>query len=182
VDLLSSIISSPSTSINSPKLSSKVFEMKNNYFVVTDGNSYNYYTIKVKPIVEGSTLIHFDRSPPVIMEGIAIVDKKMYKVPIQDLLRRIIRTSREIKIEVKDESTSSGNTDATVASITSTTKTKSTPVSSKLLSDSVQSGIEQTITVEEHSAADSTWEEQIGSLLDFISKEEGEDWEITETP
>jgi hypothetical protein len=183
VDLLIESFETNTTSINSPKLSSPVFELKNNYFVVTDGTIHNYYTIKVHPDAETDSLIRFERSPPVILEGLAIINKRIFKVTVDDLLRRIIRKSREIKLEVLNgtSSTSSksvgdiGTTDITISTETSFTTSPATTIQGI-----VQQRVEHKTEMEEHAAADAAWQEQIGTLLGLISKEEGDEWEITE--
>jgi hypothetical protein len=180
VDLITEI--STAVSINTPKLSTRTFELKNNYYVVTNGQVFSYYAIKVFPSDENSPLIRLEKSPPVILEGLAIVNKKAYKVTVGDLLRRVIRKSREIQLEALNGRSSKRTTTTTT---TSNTKDGSDAVIGVNSSETVQhkneSGTISETEVEISEVADLAWEEQVGSLLDIILKKEGiegENWEI----
>jgi hypothetical protein len=83
----------PDPSFTLPKLTMNDFKLKNNYYVVTNGEVFNYYPIKVEKETD-APFIKFEKSPPVILEGLAVVNKQVYRVPLADLLRGIIRKSR----------------------------------------------------------------------------------------
>ena len=148
---------------NVPKLALSELTVKDNYYVVKKGDVYNYFPIKVKPFTEEDNIIRFEKSPPVLMEGIAIVGKKPYKVTPQDLMRQIIRKSREVAVPKRDKvNGKSGST------------RNATPAVSETVQHSNESGTVGKTEVEESQAADNAWEDQIGALFDLISAKEGE--------
>lgn len=168
----------PDPSFTLPKLTMNDFKLKNNYYVVTNGEVFNYYPIKVEKDL-GTELLRFEKAPPVILEGIAVVNKKMYKVPVQDLLRGIIRKSREINLEVENGSNASDADDSTSA-----TEVIDTPVAGrKTVQRKDERGISREAEVEVGKTADAAWQDQMRALLVALSEEEGEeDWEVTEAP
>lgn len=178
-NLLDELLTS-TTPINIPKLTTEDFKIKNNYYVVTDGNVFNYYPIKVEPD-NGKPFLRFEKAPPVILEGLAIINKLIYRVPVQDLTRRIIRKSREVNLEVL-------NGINTRNSITDTDKSTNAVESLTITSgksDTIQykdeRGASREIEVEISQAADIAWSNQIRTLLNTISEKEGfegETWEI----
>jgi hypothetical protein len=154
---------------NVPKLATSELTVKDNYYVVKTGQLYNYYPIKVKTFTETDSIIRFEKSPPVLMEGIAIVGKKPYRVTPQDLLRQIIRKSREVAVPKRDKVNGKSGNVGTVE-----------PASIKAIQHSNQSGVSAKTEVEEHAVADAAWDDQIGALFDFIAAKEGE-FEITDS-
>lgn len=156
------------SSKNVPKLITAELAVKDNYYVVKTGSLYNYYPIKVKAFTETDNIIRFEKSPPVLMEGIAIVGKKPYRVTPQDLMRQVIRKSREVAVPKRDKvngkSGKAGSEDIVVA---------------ETIQHSDQSAVSAEVEMEECQAADVAWEEQIGALFDLISSKEGE-FEISE--
>lgn len=168
---------SKKSSVNVPKLTAPTFEMKNNYYVVADGSTFNYFSIKVFESDENHPLIRFEKSPPVLLEGLAVVNKRVYKVTLKDLQRQVIRKSRDITKEVID------------ASANRNTGTKSEPAatvadtnSSQAVSDKLEQRADQEAEVEVNQAADAAWQDQIGALLTLMSEKEGDEWEIAEAP
>lgn len=159
---------SSTSSKNVPKLATAELTVKDNYYVVKTGQLYNYYPIKVKTFTEADSIIRFEKSPPVLMEGIAIVGKKPYRVTPQDLLRQIIRKSREVAVPKRDKvNGKSGN-----AGTGSSTQIEAVQHSDK-------PGVSGEAEVEERQVADAAWDDQIGALFDFIAAKEGE-FEITD--
>jgi hypothetical protein len=154
------------TSKNIPKMSSLSFEIKNNYYVVKTGLLYNYYPIKVKAGTPEDSIIRFEKTPPVLVEGIAIIDKRPYHVPVRDLMRLVIRRSREIVVAKREKV----NGKATI--------------STSAVCETVQSTNERRIGGETEmeivQAADTAWSEQIGALLDSFSEKEGGEWEVSD--
>lgn len=160
-------------SLNIPKLSLSTFEMKNNYYVVTDGQTFNYFPIKVADSPDTSPLIRFVKAPPILMEGVAIVNKKKYHVTLKDLQRSLIRKSRLINQEAIDASNKRNATKNSPAVGANTNPGEA------VLNRDEQPVVKET-EVEINEAADAAWSDQIGSLLSFISEKEGEEWEITD--
>jgi len=156
---------SSTSSKNVPKMSSPALEIKNNYYLVKTGLLYNYYPIKVKPFTDGDSIMRFEKAPPVLMEGIVIINKKPYHVTVQDLMRQVIRKSREVAVAKREQA--NGNSGTT---------------SIKALRQAVQHPVEQgsvrEASVEIIEDANAAWEEQIGALLDSFSAKEGADYEI----
>jgi hypothetical protein len=156
-----------STNINVPKFVDPEFVMRNNYYVVSDGKVFNSYSIKVIPDKAEDNLIRIERNPPVLLEGFAIVGRKIYMVSMQDLLRKIIRKSKEIKKEASN-GTSNNSTNAP-ANPTSTTAAISSFLNSNpadALSGVIESGTVDASELEISKAANAAWEEQVGSLFD----------------
>jgi hypothetical protein len=175
INLLDSLVQPDPPSII-PKLTIDDFKIKNNYYVVTDGKVFNYYSIKVEPASESALFFRFEKAPPVILEGIAIINKKVYKVPLQDLLRRIVRKSREVDLRKEDgkQETSIGTSDSISAD-----EVIDTPVAgAKTVQRKNERGADREAEVEVGKAADSAWKDQVRALLVTLSEEEGEDWEI----
>jgi hypothetical protein len=160
-----------------PKMSSLIFEMKNNYYVVEDQDEFHYYAIKTHPNVETSPLIRIDRSPPILLEGVAIIDKQAYRVTLKDLERRIIRKSRVLNIEVVNESnrTSSRSIPDSIPATVST-GTNGEPI----VPHSDERTASYRAEMEIGPNADAAWEDQIRALFGSLPEEEGE-WEITKT-
>ncbi len=150
------------------------FQLKNNYYVVTDGHAFSYYNVKIFPD-EGGPLLRFEKSPPIRMEGLLITDGKIYRVSADDLSRLIIRKSKEIK----------GLLNGTDSNSTTTETVSLDSLGNSTIPSEVEFGINQANELEISKAADLAWQNEIGSLLSAISEKEGiEDgeWEITDNP
>lgn len=154
--------------VNLPKYTEDTLVIRNNYFVVTNGVVFNSYPIKVFPSEESSPLIRLDKNPPVLLEGYAIIGRKLYLVPMQDLLRKVIRKSREIKKETTNEP---GNTEPKSLS------TIARAFKSSIVPSDDEQRTNDAADLEISKAADATWEDQIGTLHDNPFEEE-EDWEV----
>lgn len=165
---------------NVPKAFSSTLDPKNNKYVVKTGLIYNYFDIKVAPAAETDGIIRFEKTPPVLVEGIAVVGKKFYKVTPQDLLRGVIRKSRELVIpkrEKVNESAGNGTTGNVGPDLSSgATGTPGNNTSAASLSEALfgnnQQGTGPETGVEEAIRADIAWQEEVGSLFDFIDQEE----------
>jgi len=150
-------------------MSLPTLDIKNNYYVVKVGLLYNYYSIKIKPFTEEEGIIRFEKAPPVIMEGVAIVNRKLYHVTPQDLLRGVIRKYRELAVPAKREKVN-GKSESTRTSTVRET-----------LQHPVKSGTGSETELEIVQAADNAWSEQIGALLDIIAEKEGVEFEISDS-
>jgi hypothetical protein len=171
------------TSVNKPKMSYTTLEIKKNYYVIPDGEKFHYFPIKIKDEKTTRPIFRFEKSPPVIMEGIAIIDSKLYHVPVQDLLRGIIRKSKEIQPANRVSENGSSNTTIISHSGTTSPTAKSTfgvvgDLNGANLQYSNESATVDPTTLEINSAANLAWTDQIDSLLSFISEKEGCEWEI----
>lgn len=164
--------------IPTPRMSTPTLEIRNKYYAVTDGTVFSYYPITYEDASSNPNIIRLVKSPPLLLEGWVIVEKKIYLVTTEDLLRKIIRKSRLVTLESIN------------GSITATTNRG--PVSSDAVSTVVstalqhinQSGALSVTEVEVSQAADAAWSEQVRSLLDLENEEEGlfsEAWEIEDT-
>lgn len=171
---------------NLPKMSIPTLEVRKNYYVIPDGQQYHYFPIKVTD--DGRPIIRFEKAPPVLMEGIAIVGDpwrkiKLFKVPIQDLMRGVIRKSREIKpanrVKANGSSGIATNQPGTDNSEGAYAPTRRDRVDANVQHKD-QQGLEDGLEVEVCQAADLAWTEQIDTLLGFISEKEGEAWEIAD--
>lgn len=159
------------TNVNLPKFTETTFILRNNFYVVTDGVIFNYYPIKVFPSEDASPLIRLERNPPVLLEGFALIGKKIYLVPLKDLQRKIIRKSREIK---RKTSNATGITES---------KSLSTLIAdNEFTSISIidESGTVDASELEIFKIADATWKDQIGALYCDPDEEE-DDWEIEDS-
>lgn len=157
------------SSKNIPKMSSPKLEIKNNHYVVKVGLLYNYYPIKVS-YREDSPIMHFEKTPPVLMEGVAVVNKKAYHVTTKDLQRLIVRKSREVVAEAKREKVNGNNAE-----------TGSTGSVHETVQYSNKPGVSGEASMEILETADNAWQEQIGTLLNLISSKEGEEWVISDS-
>jgi len=141
------------TSDNAPRTSTTSLEpIRGDTFVVQVGLLYNHYTIRPDDRYTNKPIFTLKKRPPVLREGIAIINRKFYHVPLQDILRGVVRKSREIK---------------QVANEQSITSTPDVSVSNK-------QGAGDPPTEEERSNADLAWEEQVGTLFQILHSQEGE--------
>lgn len=155
------------SSKNVPKMSSATLDIKDNYYLVKTGLLYNYYPIKVKPYGADDAIIRFEKSPPVLMEGIVIVGKKPYHVTPQDLMRQIIRKSREVAVPKRDK-------------VNGKSRAASTSTVCETLQHSDQQSVVRKTEMEVLKDADAAWAEQIGALFDIISEKEGIEYEVSD--
>jgi hypothetical protein len=171
---------------NKPGSSSRTLEVRKNYYVVFDGNLFHYYPIKVTGFEEDKPLLRFEKTPPVLMEGIALIGpiggkSKPYFVTVEDLKRGLIRKSRELKqanpSEVQENEANNSGSPETISNQNSPTGSSSSSSSAVQRARFQPSGSPM-LGMEEDSRVDAAWSEQIGSLLSFISEKEGEDYEI----
>lgn len=169
---------------NMPKMSTNTLEIRKNYYVIPDGEKYHYFAIKIEENSVSQPIMRFDKAPPVLIEGIAIIGRKLYRVPIKDLMRGIIRKSREInqanRVSANGSSRTASSTDNESSAESGTKSSPSGDSADHLLQCQDQSGTSESSTVEISEAADLAWTEQIESLLSFISEKEGVEWEVAD--
>lgn len=101
-----------------PKLSSNNFEPMGNYFIVRQGRRFHYFPVKVEkhPPNAPGAILRFEKTPPVLMEGYVVTQRRVYLVTVQDLLRGIIRTSNEYRLDKEKSGDSSVNSKPASAS------------------------------------------------------------------
>ena len=165
---MSLLVTPARSDINVPKYVDDRFVLRNNYYVVTNGTIFNSYPLKVFSSNDTDLIIRMERNPPTLLEGYAIVGRKVYQVSYQDLLRKIIRKSKEVKPEISDEPNTNTRT-SPLATIVSSDRDGT-------LSDLFEPGALAAAELEISKAADLAWEEQVGSL--FNPSFEEEEWEI----
>jgi len=172
---------------NLPKMSIPTLEVRRNYYVIPDGEQYHYFPIKV--IDDDRPFFRFEKAPPVLMEGIALIGgvrrkTKLYRVPIQDLMRGIIRKSREINPANRVTANGSSGTATNQPGTYDTSEGAYTPPGragvDAIVQHSQQQGPQDGPEMEVSEAADLAWTEQIDALLGFISEKEGVEWEIAD--
>lgn len=159
------------TNVNLPKYTETTFILRNNYYVVFNGEVYNYYPIKVKAWGDDDPFIRLEKSPPVILEGYAMVGRKIFLVTVKDLQRKVIRKSREIQREVQN-ATESANNQSVSTILDSGTATAVLTEDERRLIDATE--------MEVRKAADAAWEDQVRALLNDPDEEEGE-WEVEDS-
>ena len=157
-----------------PKMALDEFEYLANMFVVPLNGKFFYYPIKVtKPESPSQPIFHFEKSPPVIVDGFVTFQRSVYEVPTQDLLRGIIRAFRKVKPkeyplgtgQQRNESTRSGD--------------EKTAKSTKLKVERTQHGSPfGPSELEIDQGINNAWEEEIGTLLHFYGAKEGGEWEV----
>lgn len=165
--------------IRDPDLISETLIIKNNHFVIEDNNRYLYYKISVLlDSMSNTSIIRFDKYPPILHDGLVIVAKTVYRITIHDILRGVIRKYRKIKFEENTNGNSSKrggieksiNTDSII--ITST-------------GEDIQHTNQSTVSDEDEDEiikqADLCWKEQVDSLFNPFHKEAGRGWEISDT-
>lgn len=160
-----------------PTSVSEIMTRKNNYYIVKQGDLYNYFRITLQPYLAGDLIMRFNKHPPVIREGIVVIEKKCYRVTIPDLMRGVIRKSRElVKVQngTKSIATTIEHAKPVVPSIV--------PISSgePTVHDSNEQAVSGEVENEICQQADLCWNEQVESLLHSIHQEEGGEWEISD--
>ena len=175
-----------SSSINRPKLAAPTLELKNNYYVVPNADSFSYFPIKIVESTMDQPIMRFEKHPPVLIDGIVIVKKKLYEVTAQDIFRGVIRKSREINTDKRDtDGSARTNTTPTSDDNLNTEKregctVETTKASKPTVLHPKQCRAERSAGMEIDENANKAWTDQIDTLLDFISSKEGEEWEVTD--
>lgn len=160
-------------------MSKTTLEIRKNYYVVPDGDLFHYFPLKVVDENTERPIFRIEKSPSVLMEGIAILGKRLYRVPVQDLMRGVIRKSREIQPANRVNSNGSTGNTTNPATLPGTSNgAVSAPTGSAVSADNNQHGTSSDVDLEVCEAADLAWEEQIQSLLSFISEKEGGEWQV----
>lgn len=168
---------------NMPKMSFPTLEIRKNYYVITEQGQYHYFPIKVMDDKSERPIFVLEKAPPVLIEGIAIIGSRLFRVRIQDLMRGVIRKSREIKPANRVQTNGS---DGTASNTNSSNATGSQGSGADAGRGSNESGVQRSVErstptaveVEVGEAADLAWTEQIDSLLHHLSEKEGVEWEI----
>jgi hypothetical protein len=143
-----------------PKYVDEEFVPRNNYYIVTDGTRFYSYSIKAKELNPEVPIIRLERSPPVLMEGYAVLGRRVYLVSRQDLLRKVVRKSKEI---VKESTTNDAtNINSTVAAA----------IARSAVSNPDEPGLSEAAQLEITKNADAAWKEQVGTLLSVATKKE----------
>lgn len=181
-------LSSPAQNIPRKTLTS-LDPQRSDYYIVKDGLLYNYYSIKIVPFEVDQKILRFEKYPPIIAEGVVMIKKKLYRVTPEDLLRGLVRTSREIvkvKRDKEKDVENVGNNRSNHPDVDiSTANTDASVSASPVVRDAVQHQQQQSAfglaILEESELVDSSWQEQIGALQDFVSEKEGGEWEISNT-
>lgn len=152
-----------------PKWSRGALEIVNNTYVVRNDLLFEYYSISALPYTEKDSFIRLEISPGIVSEGIAIIDDEMYDVSLHDLLRRRINVGkRRVNEELfGGDNTSTGD------------KPKKHKHRRRSATNPNEQGLSGLFGDEVGEAADMAWENQVNTLLQIISTEEGEEFEIT---
>lgn len=153
------------------KLQLPTLTLKNNYFVVQEGQEYHYYPIKAAD-QDTPGVIRLAARPPVIREGVAIVGRAAYMVSVADLVRGIVRKSSKVTQGRADDSTTTKPGRGTRSSASAPSSGPSDAP------DTDEPGALSEDLLEVTQAANATWEEQTRALLETLYQEEGLDWEI----
>jgi hypothetical protein len=173
VSLLSLLI--PERVTASASLTTEILSIKNNYFIVKEGEKYHYHKITVVDIDTPAAFFRLEKHPPVFCDGIVVIKKKLYRLPMADILRGVVRKSREITLKVtSDESKSrrsAGKPIGTNDIVVLTGNEAFQHPNESAVSDDFEDEVSQ--------QADVYWEEQVDSLLHSIYTEEGGEWEIS---
>lgn len=156
---------------NEPKVSLPNLDYKNNCYVVPSGGRFHYFPIKIDEATEDRPTMRFAVTPPILLDGIVMYKRKMYKVRSRDILRGMVLKCLEI-VPAKREN--NGNTSTS----NSTPQVGVAQTSNSDLSSFVKSGVDDFIELEDGKDANSAWEEQVESLLGYVSSKEGGEWEI----
>lgn len=146
-----------------PDYSQISFTPRKNYFGVTDGVEYKYHAISIEDPETEKPIFRFRKSPPTLHEGFVTIEKKIYYVTTEDLLRRIIRKSREISLE----------------EINGTNTTSSTPVVQTIgtiIQHQQQPAIDNATELEIDQVVNATWNEEIRTLLGHSTSQAEEEW------
>lgn len=177
---------------------------KKGYYIVPWNNSFYYYKISDDFIQRSEHIFEFTIKPPTNREGFVIINKELYYVTLEDLKRGIVRKVRKLDIKSgatyadlyhlgnnrPDTSKSTSTSADTVGPGTNVDSTEGAPAnivlrpltSAELAKAGLVVGANETDGMDLAKAANMAFEEQIESLHSFVSEEEGEEWEVSETP
>jgi hypothetical protein len=159
-----------------PKMSLPSLEPKTNVYVVPEGGLYHYYSIRIKEDTIGKPIMRFEKAPPILMDGIVILNRtSMYQVSHEDILRGIVRASNKIIIERDSNGSATSESNPCETDATSSSNVPHAPVQYQ-----VERGTVGASDVEIDQAADDAWEEQVESLLCHVSAKEGGEWEVSD--
>jgi hypothetical protein len=152
--------------------STPVLECRNNYYVVPLDGLFHYFPIKlnVSELEDTSKkFVSLIKSPPILIDGFIISNRRAFEVTSEDILRGRICKSTEFTIERNDN-------DPT------TDKTSSTAFNTAVFGSSNEHSVIGATDMEVREVADQAWQEQVGTLLDTLSSKEGGEWIVEEAP
>lgn len=144
--------------IKPPKLSNPNLTYVKDTYVVQNGLLFDYYPIKTKPLILDK-VFSIEVSPPLLQDGYVCIDKEIYKVSANDLMKRKVYANKQY----------------------STTKT-TTITEQQFVSNKPESKSNEVPGIEIDKDADLAWENQIDSLLQNITSKTGERWEVSYNP
>lgn len=173
--------------LNAPKYAQETLTIRNNYYVVHRNGRFFYYPLRPNDATLGQPVMRLEKRPPILLEGLAIIEKKPYFVPMKDLLRGVVRKSNLIstgRANAASRTTTARNTAPSGGSSSGSSSSTDTAPPAELVA--VPSGfgdIEQQSAIpapelEELQAADLAWEEQTRTLLEALHQKEGGEWEL----
>lgn len=160
-----------------PRKSSTVLDKKGTAYIVPQNGAFHYYSIKVKEESLGKPIMRFEKRPPLLVDGWVSVKRKLYAVTMDDILRGIIRKSREVRnVEREIDGYSEPGSDPGATSSTTVSTVTGTAGGGRT-SDNRPSAIPD-IGMEVWSDADLAFDEQVRALLDLANAKEGGTWEV----
>jgi hypothetical protein len=152
-----------------PKESKAVLEPTKGTFAVANGVLFDYYTIKFGE--QKGNYVTLEKLPPVLKEGYATYQRKLYKVELRDFLRSRVNVG---------QSAYTPNATPDTGGSTTATPGPASPALVNPNADSIQSAVDGTFGVQVNQAADLAWKDQISALLHAYDPEE--EWIVETTP
>ena len=159
--------------------SRQVMEIRSNTYVIFREGWYHTFPIKVDPARETKHLIFFEKTPPVLLEGLAIVNRRVYEVTIDDLFRSIIRKSRLVNLKKQDHDNSADTDNASTIRYSDVIEDDPSGTGSSPVSNAGGHGLScDEPGLEVIKNANDAWQDQVSTLLHTLNTEEGGEWEI----
>ncbi|HET8686729.1 MAG TPA: hypothetical protein VFM18_08700 [Methanosarcina sp.] len=159
-----------------PKYILPDFELRSGHYVVESEGMYAYYPIKVSTD-QASGFFKVTKRPPLLLDGVIILDRKAYVVTTMDIQRGIVRKSSLILSGRANDSTHSNES-------TNAPRTGSAALVPRADQHQPRNSNEPSISgelgMEIAEAADLAWNRQASSLLQAIHSQEGGEWEIAD--
>lgn len=85
--------------IKGPYSTRAVLERKAQYYIVPNGDKFYYFKIG-EVTRKGEHLFQIDgKKPPILREGLVVINKEVYHVSAEDLIRNVIRKSRKLALK-----------------------------------------------------------------------------------
>lgn len=149
-----------------PKESKGALEPVTNTFAVQNGMLWDYYPIKLGD--RKGDYVAIVKLPPVLKEGYATYQKKLFKVTFKDFLRSRVNVGQPAYTAEPGTDDESGSTEQPKL------------VTVKPAVNSEQCRTDDTFGVQINEAADVAWQEQVRALL-YLDDPEAE-WEFETAP